>query len=147
MGVGEMYKQFAIYCQHEIKSILHIFEDPEHYPIQIHCTQGKDRTGIVSALLLSIAGVPKDLIVQDYAKTRKGLAPVYTGMLRDIRQSGLTDDFAHTTPEDMKEWLDFLDQSYGSVENYLHTIGIKKDQQKRIRENLSNKNQIPLATK
>ncbi|KAG1474258.1 hypothetical protein G6F56_000457 [Rhizopus delemar] len=99
MGVCQMYKEFAVHCQNEIREALEIFQDPTNYPIEIHCTQGKDRTGIVSALVLAIAGVPEELIVLDYAKTQKGLEPVYIDMLQDVRRSGLSDDFAQAPPQ------------------------------------------------
>jgi protein tyrosine/serine phosphatase len=76
-----------------------VFTKPENYPIEIHCTQGKDRTGIVSALVLYIAGVPKDLIITDYAKTQKGLAPIYESMVEDVKRAGLSEDFAQAPPQ------------------------------------------------
>lgn len=99
MGVNKMYKEFATYCKKEILEALMIFVEPSNYPIEIHCTQGKDRTGIVSALILSIAGVPEDIIVNDYAKTQKALAPIYEDMLEEVRRSGLTEDFAQAPPQ------------------------------------------------
>lgn len=94
MGVNKMYREFATYCQGEILAAMMVFANPENYPIEVHCTQGKDRTGIVSALIMTIAGVPQDIIVNDYTKTQKGLAPVYDAMLEEVRKSGLSEDFA-----------------------------------------------------
>ena len=37
-----------------------------HYPVLIHCTSGKDRTGIVVAALLLVLGVPEELIIEEY---------------------------------------------------------------------------------
>lgn len=99
MGVKQMYKEFAVYCQEEIREALMVFADPKNYPIEIHCTQGKDRTGMVAAFVLCIARVPEDIIVNDYAKTQKGLAPVYKEMLEDVRRAGLSDDFAEAPPQ------------------------------------------------
>ncbi|KAI8967163.1 protein-tyrosine phosphatase-like protein [Mycotypha africana] len=99
MGVNKMYKEFATYCKQEIREALMVFTDAQNYPIEIHCTQGKDRTGLVSALIMHIAGVPEDIIVRDYAKTQKGLAPIYQSMLEEVRQAGLSDDFAEAPPQ------------------------------------------------
>lgn len=98
MGVNRMYKEFATYCQGEILEAMMVFADPKNYPIEIHCTQGKDRTGLVSALILKIAGVPEDVIVNDYAKTQKGLASIYDEMVEEVRKSGLSEDFAQAPP-------------------------------------------------
>lgn len=94
MGVANMYKHFLTYCQVEIRQAMMIFTDSENYPVHIHCTQGKDRTGIVCALLLSIVGAPRDVIIRDYAKTQAGLAPIRDDMLKELHEAGLSDDFA-----------------------------------------------------
>ncbi|CEP07690.1 hypothetical protein [Parasitella parasitica] len=133
MGVNKMYKEFATYCQAEIREALMVFTKPQNYPIEIHCTQGKDRTGMVSALILSIAGVPQDIIVSDYAKTQKGLAPIYDDMLEEVRRSGLSEDFAQAPPQNMRDLLDFLNKEYGSIDNYLDVIGFGKDLRDRVR--------------
>lgn len=99
MGVNKMYQQFATYCKPDILKALLVFADPQNYPIEIHCTQGKDRTGLVSALIMAIAGVPHDVIVNDYAKTQKGLAPIYDEMLEEVRRNGLSEDFAQAPPQ------------------------------------------------
>ncbi|KAG1137211.1 hypothetical protein G6F37_008746 [Rhizopus arrhizus] len=134
MGVNQMYKEFAVYCQAEIKEALMVFTDPNNYPIEIHCTQGKDRTGMVSAFVLSIAGVPEDIIVSDYAKTQKGLVPVYREMLEDVRRAGLSDDFAEAPPQYMRDLLRFLKEKYGSIDGYLDTIGFGKQFRERVRK-------------
>lgn len=94
MGVGKMYREFATYCQAEMLAALMVFTNPDNYPIEVHCTQGKDRTGIVSAFIMTIAGVSQDVIVNDYTKTQKGLAPIYDAMLEEVRKSGLSEEFA-----------------------------------------------------
>lgn len=50
----------------KIKQVLDIAELPESYPMLVHCTAGKDRTGLVIAILQLIAGVPSQLIVSQY---------------------------------------------------------------------------------
>ncbi|KAG1464791.1 hypothetical protein G6F56_005011 [Rhizopus delemar] len=99
MGVSQMVKEFTVHCQPEIKEALMIFTEQDNYPIEIHCTQGKDRTGMISALVLSIAGVPEEIIVSDYAKTQKGLSSIYQQMLEDVRRVGLSDDFVQAPPQ------------------------------------------------
>ncbi|KAI9321398.1 protein-tyrosine phosphatase-like protein [Dichotomocladium elegans] len=133
MGIGNMYKKFLIYCQREILETLLIFTNPDNYPIQFHCTQGKDRTGLISCLLLSIAGVPEDIIVQDYAKTQDGLAPIRDEMLVDLQRVGLTDEFADALPQNMEMLLKYLRATYGSVQEYLISIGFDKTLQERVR--------------
>ncbi|KAI7906007.1 protein-tyrosine phosphatase-like protein [Cokeromyces recurvatus] len=134
MGVNRMYKEFATYCKQEIREALMVFVHPENYPIEIHCTQGKDRTGMVSALIMAIAGVPEDIIVNDYAKTQKGLASIYDDMVEEVRKAGLSDDFAQAPPQNMRDLLNFFKSEYGTVDNYLDSIGFTKDLRDRVRE-------------
>ncbi|KAG1286252.1 hypothetical protein G6F65_002314 [Rhizopus arrhizus] len=136
MGVCQMVKEFTIHCQPEIKEALMVFTEPDNFPIEIHCTQGKDRTGMISALVLSIAGVPEEIIVNDYAKTQKGLAPVYQQMLEEVRRIGLSDDFVQAPPQYMRELLGFLKEKHGSVDNYLDAIGFGKELRERVRKNI-----------
>jgi protein-tyrosine phosphatase len=49
-----------------LNQILQIFEKDVHYPVLVHCLSGKDRTGIVIAAILSILGIEKELIVEEY---------------------------------------------------------------------------------
>ena len=51
----------------EIRQVLSLCADPSVQPLLLHCTHGKDRTGVVSALLQHICGVPRDQIIDDYA--------------------------------------------------------------------------------
>lgn len=98
MGVNKLYKNFLTHCKGEILEAMMVFADSQNYPIEIHCTQGKDRTGLVSAFILSIAGVPDEIIINDYAKTQKGLAPIYDEMVEEVRKAGLSEDFAQAPP-------------------------------------------------
>ncbi|ORZ03129.1 protein-tyrosine phosphatase-like protein [Syncephalastrum racemosum] len=134
MGVANMYKHFLTYCQAEIRQAMMIFTNPENYPVHIHCTQGKDRTGIVCALLLSMAGAPRDVIIRDYAKTQAGLAPIRDGMLKELHEAGLSDDFADAPAQNMISMLEYIDQEYGSVSQYLTGIGFNEEDQQRVRD-------------
>ena len=49
--------------------------------VVVHCHGGKDRTGIVVALLLTIAGVPRETIIEDYTLSEAQLEPVHTAWL------------------------------------------------------------------
>ncbi|KAI8391232.1 protein-tyrosine phosphatase-like protein [Radiomyces spectabilis] len=134
MGVPNLYKQFLLHCKDEIRQALYTFTIPSNYPIHIHCTQGKDRTGLVSALVCGIAGVPTEIIVKDYAMSQPGLAPIYSDVVKHVVDAGLSKDFANALPETMRDVLHFIDEEFGSIEKYLVSIGFRKEDQERIRE-------------
>ena len=52
--------------------LLHLANEPEK-PLVIHCTAGKDRTGVICALVLGLAGVNDEVIAYEYALTDQGL--------------------------------------------------------------------------
>jgi protein-tyrosine phosphatase len=74
----------------------------EVYPVLIHCAAGRDRTGIVMALLLSLLGVERDIIAADYALSASLL--VYDGGTAD--------------PETMRLLLDSVERTHGSVRGF-----------------------------
>lgn len=93
-----------------------------------HCAAGKDRTGLVAALMLALAGVPDDAIDADYAVSFELLRPA-TGLLReDAAQRGedmvLFERRAACLPETMQEVLDGLRGRYGGAAGYLRRIGL-----------------------
>lgn len=64
LGKADYLKDFNEVAS--IATIFHTFGDPAAYPVYFHCTFGRDRTGVVSALLLSALGVSREDIVTDY---------------------------------------------------------------------------------
>ena len=76
-GISHPLEAFyrAILVRHAdaIRSVIEILADPANLPAMVHCTAGKDRTGMVVALLLSVAGVDDETIVNDYALTGANL--------------------------------------------------------------------------
>lgn len=99
-----------------------------------HCAGGKDRTGIMSCILLSIAGVSREDIAADYcltevyAKPRKKMVPP-EGMPPEAKN-----DFAKAPASTMLELLDHFDARYGGVMGYLSQIGVKDETIAQIRE-------------
>ena len=105
-----------------------------------HCAAGKDRTGVISAILLGLLGVPDDVIVADYVATRENLDTIvdrlsalegYRAML-----AALPPDTMHANPETMVEFLERLRAAHGSVEVYARHAGVTADAISRLRGRL-----------
>jgi len=99
-------------------------------PVVEHCTAGKDRTGVFSAVLLTALGVPRDTVVRDYTLSNQYLlAPdtIETTTADLQRAFGLREPPDTSTvktimtakPETLEATLDKIDKTYGSFGNYL----------------------------
>jgi protein-tyrosine phosphatase len=73
---GQKYAEMADDCRDWVREVFGILDSIDG-GVLFHCTTGKDRTGVVSALLLGLAGVPEDDIVADYCISEVYLTPVY----------------------------------------------------------------------
>ena len=97
-------------------------------PAVFHCAAGKDRTGVISAVLLGALGVPDEFIVADYAATREGLDAIVERLMqsegyRDMF-AALPPDTLHAEPETMITLLDRVREEWGGVRGYLRSIGV-----------------------
>ena len=114
----------------QIKEILAVIAS-QSTAFVIHCAAGKDRTGIIIALLLAIANVPVDTIAQDYALSEKYVSSLYA----TIQEQAIEEGFAHmllSPPEAIIDTFNYLDEQYGGINEYLRAIGITKIQIERI---------------
>ena len=117
-----------------------ILSNLENLPVVLHCTAGKDRTGVSTAFLLSVLGVNRDLIETDYLLTN-----LDTERQADFIEStvGYPDGYdresmitAAGVPKDaMKDFLDGVESKWGSAVEYLKKIGVTEEQMEMVRNN------------
>ena len=98
-----------------------------------HCRSGKDRTGLVAAILLVIAGVPDEVVAKDF-----GLSTTYLNepelTEEDLRKPGAYQK--GSAPETMMLTLEFLRDRYGGVEGYLNDQGVSVSEIDSVREKI-----------
>jgi len=127
---AELYLAFARARGPELAAAFR-FVAHEEGPIVFHCMAGKDRTGILAALLLSMLGVPDTTIAADYALTERSVAPLLAwATTRDPELAAWLTEAAPTgrltTPADaMLEFLAKLRADYGTVAEYLAEAGVE----------------------
>jgi protein-tyrosine phosphatase len=99
--------------------------------VVVHCTAGKDRTGVVVALALSAVGVHRDAVVEDYARTEANLAGEWLeGMVELVGRYGIPDTpelrvlMGGSPPEAIDGMLDDVERSHGSTRDYLLSAGL-----------------------
>ncbi len=129
----------------KIAQALILIADPEMTPVVFHCAAGKDRTGLVAAMLLSLLGVPDEYIAADYAKTAEGMIKMRAAWAAWAAEQGdeatekMSEAPAHyfeSPPEVMSELLAELRAQHGSVLDYLRSLGVTDTQIAALRERL-----------
>lgn len=105
-------------------------------PLLIHCTQGKDRTGLMVTLILLICDVPIDAIEYDYELTDEKLVEERDARMEEIREMGLSDEFGRTVSGFVKGVKAHLDERYGGLEGYLDAAGFGKGERLKVRKAL-----------
>lgn len=114
--------------------------EPDALPALVHCTAGKDRTGLVIALVLSSVGVDDEVVAADYAVTADLLTPEFFAGV----------DRTHVVPEgefdptplygadaaSMRQTLDAVRDLYGGAQDYLVRHGVSRDGLLRLSDEL-----------
>lgn len=107
--------------------------------VVVHCHSGKDRSGGVVALALSLAGVPDEAIAADYAAVSERMRALFDEWLEAVGDPAARDQLAEelsSRPETMIGALDHLAATYGSVAGYLRRGGLGAEAADRLRTRL-----------
>lgn len=140
--LGEIYRWVIDECQPQIAAVIRLLAEPDALPGLVHCTAGKDRTGVVVALLLGAVNVPAETIVADYAVSAENLRGEFIEETHQrVTAAGLDWDKYQRlliSPEEyMRDMLAYLDDRYGGVQPYLRTIGIDGEELAILRDMLT----------
>ncbi len=120
------------------RRVFDVLLDEDNYPAVIHCTTGKGRTGIATALVLSALGVNKEDIMEDYRLSNRYFdipsATSYAYELPTRSQEALT-----TVYSAREGFLDAarneIESTYGSVDEYLtQAVGLQKEEVRQLRK-------------
>jgi protein-tyrosine phosphatase len=123
-----------------IRQILEHLVVEDAPPTVIHCTGGKDRTGVVAAVLLRALGVADEVIVDDYAISERYLEPFVEATRSMMERDGFDPEIVMylcgSPAERMRKMLDDMDRKWGSVDAYLAWIGMEQDTAAQLRARL-----------
>lgn len=134
IGLGEDSLEFST---GEIFSCFKILADSDSYPILIHCTQGKDRTGLIVLLTLLLLDVPVDAINADYTASERELEVERASRMKEITSIGLGEDFAGCPEGFVGAMKAYIDAKWGGVGQYLEHCGVDSRMRELIRWKLS----------
>ncbi|THH11937.1 hypothetical protein EW145_g314 [Phellinidium pouzarii] len=124
--------------------IKHVRDKPDEGCL-FHCTAGKDRTAVIAAILLSLAGVNDDVIASDYELTRIGREPARTLILKRLAKEPIFAEnkdaalnMLTSRRETMLAFLDLLRNKYGGAEGYMQKFcSLSAEDVQEIRHNLT----------
>ncbi|KAJ3168272.1 hypothetical protein HDU88_001712 [Geranomyces variabilis] len=139
-GLVGLYRNFADYCGAEIVQALKIMTVAENFPVLVHCTQGKDRTGMVVAMALHCAGVDVGSILRDFERSQVGLDSQREVMVGEMAKTGLDPSFSDAPAPVLAETIAYIVDRFGSVDEYLERHGFTKDMRDKLRDNLTEGN-------
>ncbi|KDQ34099.1 hypothetical protein PLEOSDRAFT_1095617 [Pleurotus ostreatus PC15] len=127
-----------------VELILRHIRDQKDHPCLIHCTAGKDRTGVFVALIQLLAGMGEEDIINDYALTTYGLQPLLPTLLKRFEANEVYKNnwsgalnMATAKAETFRAFLSAFREKYGTVEQYIKAkTSLNDDDIEIIRANL-----------
>ena len=131
-------------CTSEVRKVFEILADANNYPVMLHCTQGKDRTGLTVLLSLLLVDAPQEAIQHDYMLSGPELLPEREERLKEIRSIGLSDDFADCDSTLIGKVSSHIEEKFGSVTDYLQHCGVTPEMQAAVRTQLSTSSSLDI---
>jgi protein-tyrosine phosphatase len=129
--LGSQYQEILRDAGPQIVAAMEVLAGPDALPAVFHCTAGKDRTGVLSALLLSVLGVDEPTVVADYALSGEAMLRLRAKLILKYPEGRETieniDEVFSADPAQMELLLDHLRAEYGSAEAYLAGLGARLD--------------------
>ena len=137
----EGYRQFISLSSAQIayRELFLSLGDQNQLPAIFHCTSGKDRTGWAAAALLSLLGVPKEVVIEDFLRSNDYILPMHETTIQQFIAAGGNPSIPTAALGVKEEYLiaafDEVQTKYGSIENYFSEgLGITTGQQTALRK-------------
>ena len=129
LELDAVYRYIIDACGKTVGEAIKLLCAPEAFPALVHCSAGKDRTGIVIALILAVLGVPDEVIAADYALSGGYLDQENTPAIGQVKAStglgeSLTNELLASPPALIAKVLAHVRVSWGSVDEYLLDHGL-----------------------
>ncbi len=135
--LADRYLDMARDGREAIVDALRVIADEQAAPVVVHCMAGKDRTGVVCGVTLSLLGVDDRDVAEDYALSEASAARMTKWMVEaDPAYVPLPDEFLAAPAGAMSLFLHDLRTAYGSVEDYVIGGGFTKAHLEALRKTL-----------
>lgn len=122
----DVYQSMLYERKKEIQQLFTLLSDEKNYPLMLHCTSGKDRTGFLSALIQLAAGVPVHTVLSEYMRSNEGVKILVKRQERFVRMMSLyrvskeqIQPLLGVQQDYLEDVLNEMMDTYGSAERYL----------------------------
>lgn len=133
------YLEFLERYRSQFGRVFDAIADAPAGAVVFHCVGGKDRTGLVAALCLRLAGVAVDEVAADYALTEANLAPgnpTWVDAAPDAAERRRRELLLPAPASAMRRVLEELERRHGSTAGYLGDCGVSEERLERVRARL-----------
>lgn len=142
-SIDSVYRYMIEHRADRVAGAVRLIADAPEGGVLVHCTAGKDRTGVVVASALTAVGVPRDQVIADYAASAANLAGEWAERMlaASAERFGEFDGDARelivgSPAEAIDRTLDLIDDGYGGVERMLLLHGLDDDALDRLQRRL-----------
>ncbi|MBT1170635.1 family 1 glycosylhydrolase [Bifidobacterium sp. SO4] len=149
VNLPDLYHEIAFGHADRITTILHMLARDEHRPMLIHCTAGKDRTGVVTAILLGLLDVEDGLVTANYARSAANLTEMFKRTImnglpadaaklagsigKDGNPQGAAAALLASPAPVMQRLIDDIRTEYGTIPRYCLANGLSEDDIDQLR--------------
>jgi protein-tyrosine phosphatase len=134
-GDKEQWKSMVLErARPELRQVLSFIAAASPEPLLFHCVAGKDRTGLIAALLLALADVTPAAIAEDYALSTERLRSAYLERYAPADPAHILDAL-RCPEENAHNMLRYL-QRAGGIRDYLRSVGLRAEEIERLRARL-----------
>jgi len=140
-GFQQSYREFVSLpsAKAEFRKLFVGLGDADRLPALFHCTTGKDRTGWAAAALLTLLGVPKDQVMEDYLRSNDYILPAYQHAIDPFVAAGgdpeIPSAILGVKAEYLEAAFDEMETKYGTIESYFsEALGIDAAEQQALRD-------------
>ena len=120
-----LYSRIPLEWSEQYKAFFRIISDTSNLPLVFHCTAGKDRTGMASAMLLTILGIEDEIVRNEYELSNYYRFEENQSYLTMMEQSGISLEIARGLMGVKGKYLDAvfgeISEQHGSLEEYFST--------------------------
>ena len=138
-GLSLLNELVVDYSGREIIAVLKLMAEKSNYPIALYCTAGKDRTGLITMLTLSVLGATDDEILADYVLSDSAYKQIgdKKAMVVGLDQTGVDPEiFLRAKPHVMKDTIKYIRTTFGSINGFLDNYGFDESWRMRLRSSL-----------